>query len=783
MNSAERRWAVLAAIGSLACLLNSSCGRAKAAVTQQSGYVDAIVCNGCHADIARTYRLTGMGRSAYPPTDVNVVEDYTSNDALYHAPSDRYYTLIHRSGEFYQRRHQIGFNNKETNTLERRVDVVIGSGNHARTYLHRAREGKLTELPVSWYAESGGYWAMSPGFDRPDQEDFRRVIPSDCLFCHSAYPTTAPKSVDARRTANFEKDLPKAIDCQRCHGPGLAHVAAAGSGHSTPDQIRQAIVNPRRLSRDRQLEVCMQCHLETTSLPLPNSIRNYDRDVFSYIPGQPLGDYMTYFDHADTTGVQGSDRFEIAHAAYRLRKSACFRQTQMTCITCHSPHEAFRGEAATEHYTAACRSCHAQAHASQTLNATCMDCHMPKRRAEDAVHVVMTDHYIRREPPVHRVIDKLTEQGTYVLYKGPVSVYYPSPPGRTPRTELYSAVAQVKDGANLNTGIPLLASVIAQYRPPEPEFYFELGEAHAKTGNEAEAIRDYEQALRKQPNFVPARKQLVAALLRNRQDVRAIKLLEPLQASYAADAADLTNLGNAYLRNGKPVFAERALKQSLELNPDLPETHNLLGVLELQRDKVEPAEEHFRQAIALEPEMAEAHVNLADLLTGKHSFEEAGYEYQKAIAYDPSSATAHHHYGLLLELVNAYDKAAIEFRAALKIDGKLARAHVDLADLLGAQRNYGEAAVEYRLATTAKPDLADAYIGLGKVLGAAGDLAGEEQALRLAIQRNPELYEAHLLIARINMRAGNLVEARAHYQKAAQSPDPEVRDAARKEMR
>lgn len=29
---------------------------------------------------------------------------------------------------------------------------------------------------------------MSPGYDRPDPEDFRRSIPYDCLFCHNGYP-------------------------------------------------------------------------------------------------------------------------------------------------------------------------------------------------------------------------------------------------------------------------------------------------------------------------------------------------------------------------------------------------------------------------------------------------------------------------------------------------------------------------------------------------------------------------------------------------------------------
>ena len=54
-----------------------------------------------------------------------------------------------------------------------------------------------------------------------------------------------------------------------------------------PDEIRAAIVNPARLSPEREMEVCMQCHLETTSRLLPHSIKRLHRRPFSYVD-QPL---------------------------------------------------------------------------------------------------------------------------------------------------------------------------------------------------------------------------------------------------------------------------------------------------------------------------------------------------------------------------------------------------------------------------------------------------------------------------------------------------------------
>ena len=45
----------------------------------------------------------------------------------------------------------------------------FGSGNHSQTFLHLDPRGRLIELPLSWYSGRGGYWAMSPGYDRPDR--------------------------------------------------------------------------------------------------------------------------------------------------------------------------------------------------------------------------------------------------------------------------------------------------------------------------------------------------------------------------------------------------------------------------------------------------------------------------------------------------------------------------------------------------------------------------------------------------------------------------------------
>jgi tetratricopeptide (TPR) repeat protein len=317
---------------------------------------------------------------------------------------------------------------------------------------------------------------------------------------------------------------------------------------------------------------------------------------------------------------------------------------------------------------------------------------MWKRRAEDAVHTVMTDHFIQRRKPARNFLADIPE--TSPAYRGEVVPYYAARSEATPGDELYAAVAQVEHESNLQAGIPRLERAIAKNQPGAPEYYVELGNAWSKSGKQDQAIHWFEEALHHRSNFLPALRELAASLAISGDFARVTELGEQ------PDTVVLTNLGNAWLRQGNADRAQQVLERALALNPDLPEAANLLGLVWLLKKNESAAETSFRSAISIQPDMAEAHYNLANLLAGRRDYKQSADHFKKAIANNPAYGEAHHGYGLLLTLMQSFDRAISELRQAVTLDPNSPQFHIDFADALAGQRRIPAAIDEYQRALT-----------------------------------------------------------------------------------
>jgi len=333
-------------------------------------YVGDNACRSCHQEISSSYLHTSHHLTSQLPGEKSIPGKFTEgHNTLKTFDPNLQFKMTAAKGNYYETA-ILGQPPDELKQTER-IDLVVGSGQRGQTYLYWKGD-RLFELPVTFWTPLAE-WVNSPGYT-DGTADFNRPVNPRCLECHVTYFTAVPSAPLENRYHKTGSVL--GISCERCHGPGREHVNLERSGPAqTSTESAQSsaggenlkIVNPQKLPRDRQIDVCAQCH------------GGLGRDVapaFSFVPGQPLADYVELqpFDPQAKVDVHGN---QVA----LLERSRCYQSsTKMTCNFCHDVHNQERSAAS---YSSRCLSCHKVESCGvfpklgQKIAENCMDCHMP----------------------------------------------------------------------------------------------------------------------------------------------------------------------------------------------------------------------------------------------------------------------------------------------------------------------------------------------------------------------------------------------------------------------
>ncbi len=601
--------------------------------------VGSQACQSCHRQLHTAYHKTvAMARSFYPMTPAAEVENWQEGNTFHHARSGLFYKMERRGDRYYQRRWRLDLDGLPSHEFEREITHVMGSGNNVRTYVNYTTDGKATQLPVSWYAETET-WAMSPGYDQEQHSDFHRGIDHGCMFCHNAYPSVP--EVDATGTT-YLGALPAGIDCERCHGPGGDHVDLAEGDTATLEDIREAIVNPARLDAKRAMDICLQCHLETAvNSGLPHSLRRFDRKIFSFQPGEALEDFLLPFDSPELD----EDRFEIAHHGYRLMQSKCFQASDggMTCTTCHDPHATPDPANVQQHFRERCSQCHKRDDCSAEHMAPdgqkpaiakedCITCHMPKRRAIDVVHAVMRDHRIVRHLPERDVTAPLEE--SQEIYQGDLTFFLPQTAPKGAEGDLYLGTAYLQGGVHVQRGIDLIEKAIANGAPPAATSYRMVGLAKVKQKDYAGALVAFEKAVALQPTDVTSRSEMGAVLLVMGREEEADKQFQMVLATTPDHPDTLVGLARIAGKKSDRAAVRRLLERAVVAAPDHPQVRSVLARHLLSVGDRDGAREHFEQILRLSPKDTDALLQLGWLSHGVKDWRRALLHAREVLALD-----------------------------------------------------------------------------------------------------------------------------------------------------
>jgi hypothetical protein len=317
-------------------------------------------CGACHQEKVHSFHQTAHSRTSSLPTATTIHGKFVAgHDTLRTINPNLTFVMEANDKGFFQTAHMRTSATEEL-TRSERIDIVVGSGRKGQTYLFWDGD-QLFQLPVSYWTDKDG-WVNSPGYI-DGTADFERPIVPRCLECHSSSFRNRPPPENRYDKAS----LVLGVSCERCHGPGSEHVARFQSPSPPKEPADFAIVNPARLSRARQLDVCALCH---------NGAGESLTAALSYVAGDNLGEHISFARWDPNVHVDVH-----ARQVPLLEASRCFRSSKtLTCITCHDVHTqqrepaSFASRCLTCHKVESCRTFPKLGH---TIDSRCIDCHMP----------------------------------------------------------------------------------------------------------------------------------------------------------------------------------------------------------------------------------------------------------------------------------------------------------------------------------------------------------------------------------------------------------------------
>jgi protein O-mannosyl-transferase len=167
-----------------------------------------------------------------------------------------------------------------------------------------------------------------------------------------------------------------------------------------------------------------------------------------------------------------------------------------------------------------------------------------------------------------------------------------------------------------------------------------LGAALAKKGQSDEAIHQYQEAIRINPDYARAHNNLGFALDKKGQTDEAIRQYEETIRLEPNHAEVHNNLGAALAEQGQSDEAIRHYQAALRLKPDHAEAHNNLGIALGRKGQTDKAIRQFQEAVRLKPDYAEAHFNLGIAFYQQDRTGEAIHQFQEALRLKPDNADA-----------------------------------------------------------------------------------------------------------------------------------------------
>jgi tetratricopeptide (TPR) repeat protein len=198
--------------------------------------------------------------------------------------------------------------------------------------------------------------------------------------------------------------------------------------------------------------------------------------------------------------------------------------------------------------------------------------------------------------------------------------------------------------------------------------------------------------------FTVAKEGFAPAVAENRISLGDATEIPPFKLAPATQAAgENTQLKAKFMEAvqaqsaGKLDEAAAIYKTILETSPEVPEVHQNLGSIYLQKKDYPAAEAAYKKALELRPDSSDIAASLAAVYRESGQPEKAMELMTKTAGENPGDAKAQFNKGIYLLNANKSEEAIKAFEAAIAADPSLAEAYFRLGTLMVGQNKIPEA--------------------------------------------------------------------------------------------
>ncbi|HKV24650.1 MAG TPA: tetratricopeptide repeat protein [Candidatus Acidoferrum sp.] len=263
----------------------------------------------------------------------------------------------------------------------------------------------------------------------------------------------------------------------------------------------------------------------------------------------------------------------------------------------------------------------------------------------------------------------------------------------------------------------------------------EFGTTYYKKSDYLKAIDSFKQALVENPHDDEAEQLLGLSYYLAGRPAEAIPALEKVQTWYASANVDASYiLGICYIQTKDYPNARKAFAKMFDVGPDSAASYLFTARMLLRQDFAPVAEEYAQKAVELDPNLPLAHEVLGEIYLYHSQIEPAIAEFQKELKVNPGYAAAYYKLADCYSRIQKFDNAERLLQRSIWLDPTSTGPFILLGKVLEKKGETQLAVRALQRALTMDPNNPIPHHLLGEAYRSLGRVEDADRELKIAAQ-------------------------------------------------